>query len=149
VAVITLGPIGVTAQQAIAELSAEPAQQADAGFSVGGDSVAEFSVGGDSVATKETVAHYDLRFLKPLDEDMLHEIGRKFKKIVTVEDGVRSGGMGSAVMEWMADHGYSPAITRLGLPDRFVEHGTVAQLQHIVGIDKEAIKEAILKVHSS
>ncbi len=145
VAVITLGPIGVTAQQAIAELS----QQPDAGFSVGGESVAEFSVGGDSVATKETVAHYDLRFLKPLDEDMLHEIGRKFKKIVTVEDGVRSGGMGSAVMEWMADHGYSPAITRLGLPDRFVEHGTVAQLQHIVGIDKEAIKAAILKVHSS
>ena len=144
-AVITLGPIGVTAQQAIAELS----QQPDAGFSVGGESVAEFSVGGDSVATKETVAHYDLRFLKPLDEDMLHEIGRKFKKIVTVEDGVRSGGMGSAVMEWMADHGYSPAITRLGLPDRFVEHGTVAQLQHIVGIDKEAIKAAILKVHSS
>ena len=144
-AVITLGPIGVTAQQAIAELS----QQADAGFSVGCDSVAEFSVGCDSVATKEPVAHYDLRFLKPLDEDMLHEIGRKFKKIVTVEDGVRSGGMGSAVMEWMADHGYSPAITRLGLPDSFVEHGTVAQLQHIVGIDKEAIKAAILKVHSS
>ena len=132
VAVITLGPIGVTAQQAIAELS----QQPDAGF----------SVGGDSVATKETVAHYDLRFLKPLDETMLHEIGRKFKKIVTVEDGVRSGGMGSAVMEWMADHGYSPAITRLGLPDSFVEHGTIAQLQHIAGIDKEAIKKAIGKM---
>ena len=146
VAVITLGPIGVTAQQAIAELSAEPAQQADAGFSVGCDSVAEFSAGCDSVATKEPVAHYDLRFLKPLDEELLHEIGRKFKKIVTVEDGVRSGGMGSAVMEWMADHGYSPAITRLGLPDSFVEHGTVAQLQHIVGIDKEAIKAAIGKM---
>lgn len=115
VAVITLGPIGVTAQQAIAE-------------------------------TPPSIAHYDLRFLKPLDEDMLHEIGRKFKKVVTVEDGVRSGGMGSAVMEWMADHGYSPAITRLGLPDRFVEHGTVAQLQHIVGIDKEAIKAAIGKM---
>jgi len=93
-----------------------------------------------------SVAHYDLRFLKPLDEELLHEIGRKFKKIVTVEDGVRNGGMGSAVMEWMSDHGYSPVICRLGLPDHFVEHGTVAQLQHLAGIDKAAIRQAVVEV---
>ena len=124
VAVITLGPIGVTAQ----------------------DAIAEFSAGCDSVATNQTVAHYDLRFLKPLDEALLHEIGRKFRKIVTVEDGVRNGGMGSAVMEWMADHGYSPTVMRLGLPDSFVEHGTVAQLQHIAGIDKDAILAALRNI---
>ena len=74
---------------------------------------------------------------------MLHEIGGKFKKIITIEDGVRNGGMGSAVLEWMNDHGYAPVIRRLGLPDEFVEHGKVAELQAIVGIDKEAIKQAI------
>jgi len=118
-AVITIGPIGVQAAEAIKECSDKDAAS--------------------------RVAHYDLRFLKPLDEDMLHEIGRKFKKIVTVEDGVRSGGMGSAVMEWMMDHGYQPVIKRLGLPDYFVEHGKVAELQAIVGIDKESIKKTIQK----
>lgn len=112
VAVITIGPIGVTAAKAIAAFTPK-------------------------------VAHYDLRFLKPLDEEMLHEIGRKFKKIVTVEDGVRNGGMGSAILEWMSEHDYTPVIKRLGLPDHFVEHGTVAQLQNIVGIDEEHIKETI------
>ena len=122
VAVMTIGPIGVQAAKAIEECSAYC----------------------HSMATNKTIAHYDLRFLKPLDEDMLHEIGRKFKKIVTVEDGVRKGGMGAAVLEWMSDHGYTPTICRLGLPDNFVEHGTVAQLQDIVGIDQAHIKEAIL-----
>ena len=112
VAVITIGPIGVTAAKAIASFTPK-------------------------------VAHYDLRFLKPLDEEMLHEIGRKFKKIVTVEDGVRNGGMGSAILEWMSEHDYTPVIKRLGLPDHFVEHGTVAQLQNIVGIDEEHIRETI------
>lgn len=112
VAVITIGPIGVTAAKAIAAFTPK-------------------------------VAHYDLRFLKPLDEEMLHEIGRKFKKIVTVEDGVRNGGMGSAILEWMSEHDYTPVIKRLGLPDHFVEHGTVAQLQNIVGIDEEHIRETI------
>jgi 1-deoxy-D-xylulose-5-phosphate synthase len=119
VAVITIGPIGVTAAKAIAALTANP-----------------------SPLTAK-VAHYDLRFLKPLDEEMLHEIGRKFKKIVTVEDGVRNGGMGSAILEWMSEHDYTPVIKRLGLPDHFVEHGTVAQLQNIVGIDEEHIRETI------
>ena len=89
-------------------------------------------------------AHYDMRFLKPLDEDILHEVGRKFKRIVTVEDGVRTGGLGSAVLEWMSDHGYTPQIIRLGLPDSFVEHGTIAELRKIVGLDEESIRKAII-----
>ena len=90
-------------------------------------------------------AVYDMRFLKPIDEQLLDEVGRRFRRIVTVENGVRNGGLGSAVVEWMNDHGYQPRVTRLGLPDdRFVEHGTVGQLQQIVGIDMEGIKKAIL-----
>ena len=96
-----------------------------------------------AISQQSNIAHYDLRFLKPLDEKLLHEIGRKFKKIITIEDGVRTGGMGSAVMEWMSDHGYQPHIKRLGLPDKFVEHGKVSELQAIVGIDKESIKKTI------
>jgi len=91
-----------------------------------------------------SVAHYDMRFLKPLDEDILHEVGRRFSRIVTIEDGVRNGGLGSAVLEWMNDHGYTPQVTRLGLPDEFVEHGTVQELRHIVGLDEEGIRKAIL-----
>ena len=86
-----------------------------------------------------------MRFLKPLDEDMLHEVGRNFSHIVTIEDGVRMGGMGSAVLEWMEDHHYHPSISRLGLPDSFVEHGTVAELRHIVGLDAESIEKAIVQ----
>ena len=89
------------------------------------------------------IAHYDMRFLKPLDENILHEVGRKFKRIVTIEDGARNGGFGSAILEWMSDHGYSPAVTRMGLPDTFIEHGTVAQLRKIAGIDKESIRKEI------
>ena len=92
-----------------------------------------------------SVAHYDMRFLKPLDEEILQEVAEQFQKIVTVEDGVRIGGLGSAVLEWMNDHGYHPEIVRLGLPDSFVEHGTVEQLQHIVGIDAESIAAAITR----
>ena len=132
IAVITLGPIGVTAEEAIEELTSHHSPLTS-----------------HLSPLTSKIAHYDLRFLKPLDEDMLHEIGRKFKQIITIEDGVRNGGMGTAVLEWMSEHGYTPVIRRLGLPDAFVEHGKVAELQHIVGIDKEAIKEAILKVHSS
>ncbi len=89
------------------------------------------------------VAHYDLRFLKPLDDKMLAEIGEKFDKIITVEDGVRMGGMGSAVLEWMADHGYSPKIKRLGMPDHFVEHGTVEELRKICGLDNDSVRKVI------
>ena len=89
------------------------------------------------------VAVYDMRYIKPLDEALLEEVARNFKRIVTVEDGIRTGGMGSAVMEWMNDHGYNIPVTRLGLPDRFVEHGTPKELYHLVGLDKENIKKAI------
>ena len=92
-----------------------------------------------------SVAHYDMRFLKPLDEQLLHEVGRRFRRIVTVEDGVRNGGLGSAVLEWMSDHGYQPRITRLGLPDHFVEHGTVSELRQLVGLDNESIRRSIVE----
>ena len=117
VAVLTIGPTGNEAERAISEVEAE---------------------------TALTVAHYDMRFLKPLDENILHEVADRFDRVITVEDGVRCGGLGSAVIEWMADHGYSPRVTRLGLPDRFVEHGSVAELRHIAGIDKDTIKEHII-----
>ena len=116
-AVLTLGPIGTVAAQAIAQAEAE--------------------------TEGLHVAHFDLRFLKPLDEAMLEEMARHYSGIITVEDGVRSGGMGSAVLEWMDDHGFHPDVVRLGLPDEFVEHGTVEQLRQIVGLDATHIKETI------
>ena len=88
-------------------------------------------------------AHYDMRFVKPLDEKLLREVAGKFNKIITLEDGSREGGFGSAVLEWMDDNGYHPDIVRLGLPDRFVEQGTVAELQHITGIDADGIRRAV------
>ena len=117
VAVLSIGPIGNDVEKAIAALSAS------------------------GPATR--IAHYDMRFLKPIDEDILNEVGQRYQRIVTVEDGVRNGGLGSAVMEWMNDHGYRPVIKRLGLPDQFVEHGTVAQLREIVGLDVQSIQQAI------
>lgn len=90
-----------------------------------------------------TVAHYDLRFVKPLDEEMLAEIGQHFNKIITIEDAARQGGAGSAILEWMADHGYTPHIVRLGVPDDFIEHGSVEELQQLVGLDKAGILKAI------
>ena len=114
VAVITLGPIG--------------------------NDVAELL---DEMQGTKQVAHYDLRFVKPLDENLLQDIGSKFNKIITIEDGVRNGGMGSAVMEWMSDHGFRPQIVRMGLPDAFVEHGSVAQLRKLVGLDADSIRKEI------
>lgn len=114
VAVITLGPIGNDVAKLLDEMQ----------------------------GTKQ-VAHYDLRFVKPLDENLLQDIGRKFNKIITIEDGVRNGGMGSAVMEWMADHGFRPQIVRMGLPDAFVEHGSVAELRQLVGLDADSIRKEI------
>ena len=118
VAVLTIGPIGNDVEDVITHLS--------------------------PLTSHPSVAHYDMRFLKPLDEDILHEVGKKFKRIVTIEDGVRNGGLGSAVIEWMSDHGYDVKITRLGLPDNFVEHGTISQLREIVGLDNESIKKVLL-----
>lgn len=114
VAVITLGPIGNDVAKLLDEMQ----------------------------GTKQ-VAHYDLRFVKPLDENLLQDIGRKFNKIITIEDGVHNGGMGSAVLEWMSDHGFRPQIVRMGLPDAFVEHGSVAQLRKLVGLDADSIRKEI------
>jgi 1-deoxy-D-xylulose-5-phosphate synthase len=90
-----------------------------------------------------SVAHCDLRFLKPLDEVTLHEIFGKFKTIITVEDGAVMGGMGSAILEFMADHGYSSKVQRLGIPDLFIEQGSVAELHHACGFDAEGIIHSV------
>lgn len=97
----------------------------------------------DEMPTTKSVAHYDLRFVKPLDENMIQEIGNRFKKIITIEDGVRNGGMGSAVLEWLNDHKFYPQMVRMGLPDAFVEHGSVAQLRQLVGLDADSIRKEI------
>ena len=116
IAVITLGPIGYRAQKAIAKAENE---------------------------TGISVAHYDLRFVKPLDADMLNEIGKNFKKIITIEDGIISGGAGSAVMEFMADGGYDVEIKRVGIKDCFVQHGAVNELYKICGLDEDSIYQLI------
>ncbi len=116
IALLTLGPIGNTAARAIARLEQE---------------------------TGQSVAHYDMRFLKPLDEEILHEVARQFTRIVTAEDGVLKGGMGAAVLEFMADHGYTPQVVRVGIPDNFVEHGAVKELHHLCGMDEEGILKAL------
>lgn len=116
VAVLSLGPLGNTVAKVVSELKEE-------GMSV---------------------AHYDMRFLKPIDEDILQEVGTKCRRIITVEDGVVRGGLGSAVIEYMNDHNLHPEVIRLGLPDHFVEHGTPEELYHLVGLDAEAIKKALL-----
>ena len=139
IAVITIGPIGNDAAKAIAELEAEGKEQCEAS-----DESKEQCEG-----KPLSIAHYDLRFLKPLDNSLLEEVGKKFKHIVTIEDGVRNGGMGSAVLEWMSDHDYQPTITRMGLPDDFVEHGTVSQLREIVHLDNNSIKETLKAVSRS
>ena len=116
VAVLTIGPIGNVAAEAVAEVEAEG---------------------------QLSVAHYDMRYLKPIDGGILDEVGQRFSRVITVEDGVRCGGLGTAVTEWMADHHYTPEIVRLGLPDEFVEHGTVSELRRIAGIDKATIIQHI------
>ena len=93
----------------------------------------------------EKPAHYDMRFLKPIDEQLLREVAENYERIVTVEDGVRNGGLGSAVTEWLNDNGYLKPVTRLGLPDKFVEHGTIEELREIVGLDKESIRKSLLR----
>ncbi|HCQ30089.1 MAG TPA: 1-deoxy-D-xylulose-5-phosphate synthase [Flavobacteriales bacterium] len=93
-----------------------------------------------------SVAHYDMRFVKPLDEILLHEVFGKFDKVITVENGTIVGGLGSAVLEFMADHGYNAQVKRLGIPDKFIEHGTQQELYHECGYDKEGIKNTVLEM---
>ncbi|HEV7351268.1 1-deoxy-D-xylulose-5-phosphate synthase [Telluribacter sp.] len=90
-----------------------------------------------------SVAHYDMRFVKPLDEALLHEVFSKFDRVITVEDGCLPGGFGSAVLEFMADHGYTSRLQRLGIPDRIVEHGEQIELHHECGFDPEGIAKAV------
>ena len=118
-AVLTLGPLGTEAAKAIEEVEQK---------------------------TERSIAHYDMRFLKPLDEALLAEVAQKFRCIVTVEDGVRAGGFGSAVLEWLADHGADCRVVRLGLPDEFVEHGSVPELRALVGLDAAGIARTILNI---
>lgn len=119
IAVITIGPIGYTAAEAITKAEKD----------------------------KElSIAHYDLRFLKPIDTEMLDEIGKKFHRIVTVEDGICSGGMGSAVLEFMAEQGYTPSVKRIGLPDSFIEHGSPEDLYHLCGMDEEGIYKILMSI---
>ena len=99
----------------------------------------------ESVSESVSVAHYDMRWLKPLDEELLHEVGKTYKTIVTAEDGMIAGGLGSAVLEWMADHGYNPRVVRLGVNDRFVEHGSTKELYHMLKLDKEGLCESLLQ----
>jgi 1-deoxy-D-xylulose-5-phosphate synthase len=98
--------------------------------------------------SQKPIAHYDMRWLKPLDEEILHEVGRKYKTIVTAEDGIIAGGFGSAVLEWMSDHGYSPRIIRLGVNDQFVEHGSTKELYHLLKLDKEGLCESLLQAQA-
>jgi 1-deoxy-D-xylulose-5-phosphate synthase len=93
-----------------------------------------------------SAAHYDMRFVKPIDEVMLHEVFTKFKKVITVEDGCLMGGFGSAVVEFMADQGYSSQIIRLGIPDEYIHHGTQEELWADCGFDKNAIIQTVKKM---
>ena len=124
VAVLSIGPIGNDVEKAI--------------------KLVEGAESSTSNGHCPSIAHYDMRFLKPLDEKLLEEVGNRFSRIITIEDGVRNGGLGSAVTEWMSDHGYTPHIARMGMPDYFVEQGTVQQLREICGIDIESIKKRLL-----
>lgn len=118
VAVLSYGPLGNDVQTVISQLREE----------------------GNSLS----VAHYDMRFCKPLDTEALESVSQRFSRIVTVEDGQLAGGFGSAVLEWLSDNGKTTTVRRVGLPDRFIEHGTVSELRHIAGTDIESIKRAII-----
>jgi 1-deoxy-D-xylulose-5-phosphate synthase len=117
-AILTIGHTGNFAQEALIELKEKGA----------------------------SIAHYDMRFVKPLDETLLHEIFSKFDKVITVEDGCLMGGMGSAILEFMADHGYSAKIVRLGIPDKFIHHGTQEELYAECGYDKAGIVKEAMKL---
>ena len=120
IAVLTIGTIANQARKAIEQIERE---NADIG-----------------------IAHYDMRFIKPLDEKILHEVGKKFEKVITIEDGVIQGGFGSAVLEFFADNGYRVQTKRLGIPDTFVEHGTPDELYSMLGLDTEGIANSIRKM---
>lgn len=121
-----------------------------------GDDIAILSIGAigtKAVAACEileknniSVAHYDMRFVKPLDEKLLHQVFKKFSKVITLEDGCLKGGMGSAILEFMSDHGYKANVTRLGIEDRFIDHGTQEELYSECGYNTEEIVNAAKKL---
>lgn len=122
IGVLTIGPIGNEASAALRELQIENSLR---------------------------IMHYDMRFLKPIDEELLREVANECTDIITIEDGVRNGGLGTAVTEWMADNRFHPNITRMGLPDRFIDQGTVNELRALCGIDRESIKNLLKTIASS
>jgi 1-deoxy-D-xylulose-5-phosphate synthase len=115
IAILTIGHPGNFAQDAIKELK----------------------------TTGASIAHYDMRFVKPIDETMLHEVFSKFDKVITVEDGCIMGGFGSAVIEFMSDQRYSAEVVRLGIPDAYIHHGTQEQLWEECGFNVKAIVQTI------
>jgi 1-deoxy-D-xylulose-5-phosphate synthase len=119
IAVLTIGTMATSALEAIQQIEAE---------------------------TKKTIALYDIRFLKPLDNELLHEVAKNFKQIVTIEDGVINGGFGSAVLEFLADNSYLTKVKRLGINDSFVEHGTPEELYQMLGLDVEGIALELKKL---
>ena len=106
--------------------------------------VAEKAINSVENLTGKSIAHYDARFLKPLDEEMLREIGEKFTKVITIEDGTIEGGLGSAVLEFMSDINYHPEVLRIGIPDVFVEHGTPEELHAMLGMNAEGVEKKIM-----
>ena len=96
-----------------------------------------------------SVGHYDMRFVKPIDEDILHEVFTSYKKVITVEDGCIPGGFGSAVLEFMADNNYVAEVRRLGIPDRIVEHGEQIELHRECGFDADGIERAVIEMLES
>ncbi|HNZ72886.1 MAG TPA: transketolase C-terminal domain-containing protein, partial [Prolixibacteraceae bacterium] len=116
-AVLTIGTMAVKAEKAIAKVENE---------------------------CHLSIAHYDMRFLKPLDENMLHKIGAKFSYVLTIEDGVIQGGLGSAVLEFFADHNYSVRVKRLGIPDNFIEQGSPDELYAMLDMDENGISKTII-----
>jgi len=116
IAVLSIGPIGKMVQKAIKSVKTEGV----------------------------SVAHYDMIFLKPIDTEILHRVGQQFKRIITVEDGTIEGGLGSAVMEFMAENNYTPQIKRIGIPDRFIEQGSISELYTLCGMDEASIVKMLL-----
>ena len=115
-AILTIGPIGNFAEEAIKRIEA---------------------------TGKATIAHYDMRFAKPLDEELLHEVGKMFRKVITIEDGVLRGGVGEAIVKFFNDNEYSVKVETLGIKDNFIEHGTPAQLYALCGYDVDGIEKTI------
>jgi len=123
-----------------------------------GDDLAILTIGTVGIQTSRAVkmllkdgisaAHYDMRFVKPLDEATLHLVFSKFKQIVTIEDGVLQGGFGSAVLEFMTDHGYIVQLKRIGIPDKFVDHGTTEELFRDYGLDQQGIYKSVKNLYS-